>query len=280
MTAFEEGMKNFGWTIGRNLQIDYRFEISTPVAAQAATSKLLNPAPDLILAHGTSAVQAAQQATQTIPIVFTGVSEPVSLGFVASLASPGGNTTGFSNLEPSVGGKWFELLKELAPAIKRVAVLFNPVATPAAPSFFRAIEVAGHGHLVEMAPVQNAAEIEAVVTRLGNERDCGMITLPDPFLSSHNKQIAALAAANRLPATYPFAFYVVAGGLVSYGPDIPDEFRRAATYVDRIFRGEKPGDLAVQQPIKFNLAINLRTARTIGITVAPTLLARADEVIE
>jgi putative ABC transport system substrate-binding protein len=283
VTAFENGMKELGWLVGRNLQIDYRFGISSPALAQAGASALLNPPPDLILAHGTSAVQAAQQATHTIPIIFTGVSEPASLGVVAGIARPGGNTTGFSNLEPSVGGKWFELLIEVAPVVKRVAVLFNPVSAPVAgPLFYNSIETAAQKHLVEtvMAPVRDAAEIEAVVTRQGNQLGGGMIALPDPFLSSHNKQITALAAANRLPTTYPFGFYVVAGGLISYGPDIPDEFRRAAAYADRIFKGERAGNLPVQQPIKFNLAINLKTAHALGITISPALLARADEVIE
>ena len=280
VTAFEEGMKEFGWTVGRNLQIEYHFGISSPVTQKVA-STLLGPTPDLVLAHGTSAVQAAQQTTHTIPIIFTGVSEPVSLGLVTSLASPGGNMTGFSNLEPSVGGKWFELLKEIAPTVNRVAVLFNP-ATPRASLFYKSIEAAVQGHLVgtAMAPVRNVTEIEAVLTQLGAEPGTGMIVLPDPFLSSHNKQIVTLAAVNRLPATYPFGFYVVAGGLVSYGPDIPDQFRRAASYVDRILKGEKPGVLPVQQPIKYNLAVNLEAAKALGLALPPTLLARADEVIE
>jgi putative ABC transport system substrate-binding protein len=282
VTAFEEGMKELGWTVGRNLEIDYRFGISSPASAQTSVSTLLSPPPDLMLAHGISAVQAAQKTTHTIPIIFTGVSEPVFLGVVASLARPGGNATGFSNLEPSVGGKWFELLKEIAPTVKQVAVLFNPASAPSAPLFYNSIEAAAREHLVGavMAPVHDAPGIEAVVMQLARGSGGGMIALPDPFLSSHNKQIVTLAAANRLPTTYPFGFYVLAGGLVSYGPDIPDEFRRAAAYADRIFRGERSGDLPVQQPIKFNLTINLKTARALAITMPPTLLGRADEVIE
>ena len=281
-TAFEQGMDKLGWTVSRNLQIDYRFGISDLASGQLAATELLSLAPDLMLAHGVSAVRAAQQATHTTPIIFTGASEPVSLGFVASLANPGGNTTGFTNLEPSVGGKWLELLKEIAPNVTHVAVLFNPATNPAFPLFYRSIETAAPKFAVEtiMTPVGEAADIEAVMTRLGREPGSGLIVPPDTFLSNHNKLIVELAAHNRLPAIYPFKLYAPAGGLVAYGPDVPDEFRRAAAYVDRIFRGERPGDLPVQQPIKFELVINIKTAKTLGLTVPQTLLATADEVID
>ena len=281
-TAFEQGMEKLGWTVGRNLQIDYRFGISDVALAKLATTELLSLAPDLMLAHGVSAVRAAQQATHTIPIIFTGASEPVSLGFVASLANPGGNTTGFTNLEPSVGGKWLELLKEIAPNVTHVAVLFNPATNPAFPLFYRSIEAAAPKFAVEtiMTPVGEAADIEAVMTKLGREPGSGLIVPPDTFLNNHNKLIVELAARNRLPATYPFEHYAAAGGLVAYGPDIPDEFRRAAAYVDRIFRGERPGDLPVQQPINFELVINIKTAKALGLTVPQNLLVGADEVIE
>jgi putative tryptophan/tyrosine transport system substrate-binding protein len=282
VTAFEQGMEKLGWTVGRNLQIDYRFGISEPASAQRATTELLNLAPDLMLAQSPSALRAAQQATHTIPIVFTAVSEPVALGFVASLAHPGGNTSGFTNLEPSVGGKWLELLKEIAPNVTHVAVMANPAVTPAFSLFYRSIEAAAARFAVEttMAPVGEAAEIEAVMTRLGREPGSGLILPPDTFVAFHYKLIAELAARNRLPAIYPFGYYAAAGGLITYGPDIPDEFRRAAAYVDRIFRGERPGDLSVQQPIKFELVINLKTAKALGLHVPQTLLALADEVIE
>jgi putative tryptophan/tyrosine transport system substrate-binding protein len=282
VTAFQQGMEKLGWTIGRNLQIDYRFGISDLASAQLATKELLSLAPNLMLAHGVSAVRAAQQATHTVPIIFTGASEPVALGFVASLANPGGNTTGFSNLEPSVGGKWLELLKEIAPNVTHVAVLYNPAVNPGFPLFYRSIEAAAPKFAVEtiMTPVGEAADIEAVMTRLGGEQGSGLIVPPDTFLNNHNELIVELATRNRLPATYPFEHYAAAGGLIAYGPDIPDEFRRAAAYVDRIFRGERPGDLPVQQPIKFELVINIKTAKAFGLTVPNSLLVTADEVIE
>ena len=281
-SAFEQGMEQFGWTLGRNLQIDYRFGISDLALAQLATTELLSLAPDLVLAHGVSAVRAAQQATQTIPIVFTGASEPVALGFVASLANPGGNTTGFTNLESSVAGKWLELLKETAPNVTQVAVLFNPATNPVFPLFYSSIEAAAPKFAVAtiMSPVGEVADIEAVLTRLGREPGSGLIVPPDTFLNSHNQLIVQLAGRNRLPGIYPFKHYAAEGGLIAYGPDIPDEFRRAAVYADRIFRGEKPGELPVQQPVKFELVINLKTAKALGLTVPSTLLATADDVIE
>jgi putative ABC transport system substrate-binding protein len=215
-------------------------------------------------------------------LVQTGVSEPVAQGFVASLARPGGNTTGFTNLEPSVGGKWVELLKDIAPRVTRVAVMFNPASTSIAAQFVRSVEAAGVKLGLETAEarVHEFAEIDAVLTRLGREPGIGLILPPDTFTGFHHKLIVELAARYRLPAIYPFGYFAVAGGLVAYGPDVTDQFRRAATYVDRIFQGEPPGDLPVQQPTKFELVINLKTAKALGLTVPPTLLARADEVIE
>jgi putative ABC transport system substrate-binding protein len=282
ITAFQQGMEKLGWTFGRNLRVDYRFGISDAALGQQAITELLSLAPDALLAHAPSAVRAAQQATDTIPIVFTGVSEPITLGLIATLAHPGGNTTGFTNFEPSVGGKFLELLKEIAPNVTRIAVLFNPVVNRIAPQFYNSVIAAAQSPTVEtvMAPVREAADIEAVMTTLGRESGNGLIVLPDTFLSFHNRLIAGLAAINRLPTIYPFEFFIAAGGLISYGPDIPDEFRRAAAYVDRIFRGERPADLPVQQPVKFTLIINLKAAKALDLTVPPSLLAIADEVIE
>jgi putative ABC transport system substrate-binding protein len=280
--AFQQGLEKLGWTVARNLAIDYRWGISDPDQARAATSELLGLAPDLIVANAVSALRGAQQATRTVPIVFTGVSEPVAQGFVASLARPGGNTTGFTNLEPSVGGKWVELLKDIAPRVTRVAVMFNPASTSIAAQFVRSVEAAGVKLGLETAEarVHEFAEIDAVLTRLGREPGIGLILPPDTFTGFHHKLIIELAARYRLPAIYPFAYFAVAGGLVAYGPDVTDQFRRAATYVDRIFQGEPPGDLPVQQPAKFELVINLKTATALGLDIPPTLLARADEVIE
>jgi putative ABC transport system substrate-binding protein len=282
ITAFQQGLEKLGWTVGRNLAIDYRWGVSDPERARAATAELLSLAPDLILANALSAARGAQQATRTVPIVFTGVSEPVAQGLVASLARPGGNTTGFTNLEPSVGGKWLELLKEIAPRVTRVAVIFNPASASIAAQFVRSVESAGVKLGLETveARVHELAEIEAVVTRLGREPGVGLIFPPDTFTGFHHKLIVELAARYRLPAIYPFQYFAAAGGLVSYGSDVTDQFRRAASYVDRIFRGEKPADLPVQQPTKFEFVINLKTAASLGLSVPQTLLVAADEVIE
>ncbi|SDR58119.1 putative ABC transport system substrate-binding protein [Rhizobiales bacterium GAS113] len=282
VTAFQQGLEKLGWTVGRNVQIDYRFDISDDERARAATADLLRLAPDLMVANSGAALRAVQEATRTVPIVFVAVSEPVAQGFVASLARPGGNTSGFANLEPSVGAKWLELLREIAPRVTRVAFMFNPEASPVAPLFIPSADAAApkFGMEMVMAPVHEPAEIEAVMTRLGGEPGAGLIIPPDTFMAFHYKLIIELAARSRMPAIYAFRFYAAAGGLVSYGPDIDDQFRRAAGYVDRILRGEKAGDLPVQQPTKFEFVINLRTAKALGLTITPSILARADEVIE
>jgi putative tryptophan/tyrosine transport system substrate-binding protein len=281
VAVLQQGLDKLGWTVGRNLAIDYRWGVSDVERARATASELLNLAPDLILANAISAVRGAQLATRTVPIVFTGVSEPVTQGIVASLARPGGNTTGFTNLEPSIGSKWVELLKEIAP-IMRVAVMFNPASTSAAAEFIQSVGAAAaklHLEMVE-ARVDDAAEIEPVLTKLGRESSVGLILPPDSFTGFHHKLIIELAGRFRLPAIYPFGYFAAAGGLASYGPDVTDQFRRAADYIDRIFRGEAPGDLPVQQPTKFELVINLKTAKALGLTVPDKLLVAADQVIE
>jgi putative tryptophan/tyrosine transport system substrate-binding protein len=214
--------------------------------------------------------------------VFTLVSEPVAAGFVASLAHPGGNITGFTNLEPSMGAKWLKLLKEISPRVSRAALVFNPDTTPVSFQSSRSAQAAADKFAVEVvvAPVRDLAQIEAVVTRVGREQDGGLILPPDVFTAVHRKPIVELAARYRLPAVYAHRFFAAEGGLISYGMDLVDQFRRAAAYVDRILRGEKPGDLPVQQPTKFELVINTKTAKALGIEIPPTLLARADEVIE
>ena len=282
VTAFQQGLEKLGWTVGRNVQIDFRFDISDDERARAATADLLRLAPDVMIANSAAALRAVQQATSTMPVVFVAVSEPVAQGFVASLAHPGGNTTGFANFEPSVGAKWLELLREIAPRVKRVAFMFNPEASPVAPLFVPSAEAAAPSFGMEMimAPVHGPEEIEAGMTSIVREPGGGLIVPPDTFMAFHHKLIVDLAVRYRLPAIYAFRFYAAAGGLVSYGTDIVDEFRRAASYVDRIFRGVKAGDLPVQQPTKFELVINLKTARALGLDIPPMLLARADEVIE
>jgi putative ABC transport system substrate-binding protein len=279
VAALQQGLEKLGWTVGRNLQIDYRWGISDEARATAATAELLRLAPDLLLANATAAGRAVQQATRTVPTVFAGISEPVALGLVASLARPGGNITGFTNLEPSVGGKLLEVLKEIDPRVTRVAFLS---ANPVTEIFYPSVELAAATLSMQtfIASVHEAADIEAVVTRLAREPGGGLIIPPDTFLAFHLKLVVELAARYRLPAIYPFRYFAAAGGLVSYGPDLVDQFRRAAAYVDRILRGEKPAELPVQQPTKFEFVLNIKTAKALGLTVPDKLLALADEVIE
>jgi putative ABC transport system substrate-binding protein len=282
-SVFEQGLDKLGWKVGRNLLIDYRWGISGPDEAKAAVAELLKLSPDLILANSLSAVRAAQQATRSVPIVFTAVSEPVIQGFVTSLAHPGENITGFSNLETSVASKWLELLKEIAPRVKRVALIMSPASGPVTQLFYRAIEKAAPDAGIEtvLIPVHDLADIQAAMTKIGKEAsDFGLIVPPDTFLGFYYKEIAEVALRLKLPAIFAFRYYATAGGLLSYGPDVPDQFRRATTYVDRIFRGEQPGDLPVQQPTKFEYIINLKTAKALGLIVPTTMLVAADEVIE
>ena len=281
VAAFVQGLENLGWTVGRNVQIDYRFAIFDDDRAQAAIVELLKLSPDLILAHSVVATRAAQRATRNIPIVFTHVSEPIAQGFVSNLAHPGGNTTGFTNLEPSVGTKWLELLKDTAPQMRRIAVMFSAAGSIYQP-FYRSIEAAAPKFEVETiaAPLHGAEDIEAAMTGLGREANGGLILLPDTLTTRYNKLIVELAARHRLPAMYAFRLFVDAGGLMSYGPDLADQFRQAATYVDRIFRGAQPGDLPIQEPTKFQFVINLKTAKALGLDVPWHLQQLADEVIE
>jgi putative ABC transport system substrate-binding protein len=279
--ALEQELNNIGWPPGKKLQIDYRWGAFDPQGASAGITELLSLHPDVILANSVNATRAARKATQTIPIVFNGVSGPVELGFVSSIAHPGGNITGFTNLEPTVGAKWLELLKEVSPDADRVTFMFNPDSTPAGRLFYQSIETAAAKFAVTpaMAPVRDPAEIEPIFARLAGSR-VGAIVPPDTFMASNRKQIIESAARYRIPVVYPFDFYAEAGGLMSYGPDVADQFRRSAHYVDRILKGEKPGDLPVQQPTKFELIINTRTAKSLGFTIPQMLLATADQVIE
>jgi putative tryptophan/tyrosine transport system substrate-binding protein len=281
VAAFVEGLETMGWKVGRNLQIDYRFGVFDDARAQAAIAELLKLSPDLILAQSVVATRAAQQATHTIPIVFTHISEPMAQGFVSNLAHPGGNTTGFSNLEPSVGAKWLELLKEISPQITRIAVMFS-TAGSIYELFYRSIEAAAPTFTVETVAttLHGPEDIEVVMTDLGRNPNGGLILLPDTLTTRYSKLIVDLASRLRLPAMYAFRLFVAEGGLMSYGPDLTDQFRQASIYVDRILRGANPGDLPIQQPTKFELAINLKTSKALGLDVPPSLLATADEVIE
>jgi putative ABC transport system substrate-binding protein len=278
--AFQQGLERRGWTAGRNVQIDFRWGTGDVEWARGVTTELLKLAPDVILANSSPAVRAALPASRSVPIVFI-AGEPMAQGYVASLARPGGNVTGFSVLEPTVGAKQLGLLKEIAPGVTRVAVMFNPDNAAAAllsnPAIAAARSLGVEGIA---APVQTPAEIEAAMTKLGREPGGGLIFPPDPSLAAHRKLIVELAARERLPAVYSLRLFPAEGGLMSYGVDIPELFRQAAGYVDRIFRGEKPADLPVQQPTRFEMIVNRGTAKALGLIVPNTLLVSADEVIE
>src|SRR4029077_20969718 len=255
VAMFHGRLQELGWTVGRNLRIDYRWAIGDLERTRVDAAELLRLAPDVILAVASPALATVQKATRTIPVVFVAVSEPVAQGFVQSLAHPGGNITGFTNLEPTFGGKWLELLKEIVPRVTRVAIMFHPNTAPYAALFSRSVKAAAQKFGVEPADaaVQQLADVESVMSMLAREPGGGLLVPPDPFMAAQGKLIGELAARFQLPAVYPFRFMLAEGGLASYGVNIPDLFRHAASYVDRIFRGEKPSDLPVVQPTKFEL---------------------------
>jgi putative ABC transport system substrate-binding protein len=281
--AFLQGLQEAGWAVGRKLLIDYRWRPndgdSTGLARLAA--ELVGAAPDVILAVGASSVSALQEATRSLPIVFVNVIDPIGAGFVESLSRPGGNLTGFTIYDYGISSKWLELLKEVTPALMRVAVLRDP-GNPVAGGQLGAIQAVAPALGVEVTPmgVRNADEIERAVTSFAREPKGGLIATGTPLTLVHRHLIIALAARYKLPAVYFNRVFVTYGGLLSYGSDQIDQFRRAAGYVDRILRGEKPADLPVQNPVKHELVINLKTAKALGLEVPPSLLARADEVIE
>jgi putative ABC transport system substrate-binding protein len=282
VVAFRDELRKRGWSIGGNLQIDYRWAVSNEERARSAAAELLELKPDVISANSTVPLRAAQQATRTVPIVFTTIIEPIGQGFVRSLAHPGGNTTGFSYLEASIGGKWMNLLKEVAPRITRVACMFNPQRGPYSMEISHFAQEAAQrlGVQCVAAPVFEPTQIEAAITTLAGEPNGGLIISPDAFTVTHRQQIITLAARYRLPAIYSERNFAIDGGLVSYGPDYVEHWRQAASYVDRLLRGAKPADLPVQQPSKFYLVINLKTAKAVDVDVPATLLAIANEVFE
>ena len=282
IAAFQQGLAELGWIEGRNIHIDYRWATTDPRSIPISVAELVALAPDVILASATEALAAFQKATSTIPIVFVSVSDPVGQGFVTSLDHPGGHITGFTAFEFSMGGKWMELLKEIAPSIRHVAVLFNPETAPYFPLFMGSIETAAASFGVEptSAPVHGLAEIESVMMALARESNRGMICPSDSYTSTYRKTIIALAARHSIPAVFAWREFVTDGALIGYGIDRVDMYRRSPLYVDRILKGAKPMDLPVQQPTKFELAINLKTAKAMGLDVPPALLVRADEVIE
>ena len=278
IAAFLQELQQLGWNDGRNLQIEYRWEASD---LRKAATELVTLSPDVILASSTPAMAALQQATGTIPIVFTQVADPVTAGFVASLARPGANVTGFTNIEYGIGVKWLELLKEIAPNVTRVGVIRDPNVTTSIGQF-GAIQAVARSFQVELSPLggRDAKELENAITDFARGANCGLITLAVPLSANNSGLIISLAARHRLPATYPFRFYVANGGLISYGPDSIDPHRGAARYVDRILKGEKPADMPVQAPTKYELVVNLKTAKALGLNLPMALQQRADELIE
>jgi putative ABC transport system substrate-binding protein len=282
LRAFRAGLEHAGWSENRNVRLDVRWSMIDADRAMAAAKELIGAGPDAILTSGTAATAAMRQATDTLPVVFTVVSEPVEQGFVRSLARPGGNMSGFTNFEPSLGAKWVELLKTIAPQVKRAALIFNPQTAPFAALISRSAEAAAVTLGVELVrtPVRDPAEIDAAIEGLQSHAGDGLIVPPDTFLNLHRKRIIDLASRRQLPAIYPFRYIVAEGGLLSYGIDLADQFRQAAEYIDRILRGANPADLPVQQPTKFELVINRKTADALGLAIAPSLLTSADEVIE
>jgi putative ABC transport system substrate-binding protein len=280
--AFRQALEALGWTEGRNIHIDYRFAGGDPARVQAYAAELVNAAPDLIVGHSTPVAAALKQATSAIPIVLALVNDPLGQGFVASLARPGGNITGFANIEFTIVGKWLELLKEMAPGVRRVGLIFNPLTAPYYPVFLSELEASPARLPAELVatPVHDEGEVEAAIAALVREPAGGLIAAGDPFINAHRALIMRLAQHHRLPAIYTFRRFVAEGGLMSYGPDSIDIARRSASYVDRILKGATPAELPVQQPTKFELAINLKAAQALGLTVPLNLQQLADEVIE
>jgi putative ABC transport system substrate-binding protein len=281
MAGLLQGLQELGWTVGRNVRIDPRWNATNAELKRRYAAELVALEPDIIVATGDSNTGPLQQATRTVPIVFALVPDPVGAGFVASLARPGGNATGFTNFEYGMSGKWPELLKQVAPGVTRVAVLRDPTVLGGIGQL-GAIHAVAPSLRLDSSPidVRNAGEIERAIAEFARTPNSGLIVLPNGLAQVHRELIIALAARHRMPAVYPFRFFVTDGGLVSYGPDDVDQFRRVAGYVDRILKGETPGDLPVQTPTKYELVLNLKTAKTLGLTVPDAVLARADEVIE
>ena len=272
-----------GWAEGLNLRVDIRWSPGSADQSRIYARELVGLQPDAIFVDSTPQTASLQRETRTIPIVFALVSDPIGSGFVANLSHPGGNITGFTHLEPSMGGKWLELLTEIAPGIKRVAMIFNPDTAPYVKSYYLpSFEAAARALKVEpiVAPVHSDDEIETTIASLGHDPGGGLIAVPDTFVTNHRAQIILQAARNNVPAVYQIFLWVREGGLLCYGADFGDIFRRAASYVDRILRGEKPADLPVQLPAKFEMALNAKTAKALGLTVPQSILLRADEVIE
>ncbi len=280
--AFLQGLAELGWTEGQTVTVDARWTVGNRADALKLARELVGSKPDVLVANATPSLIAMREAATTIPVVFVSVADPVGQGFVPSLARPGGNITGFSVEEASMGGKWIEVLKQAAPLVTRIATIYNADTAPYAPMFFPAMQSAATemSATLSMSPVHSAADIKEVIAAAGHAPGGGLVVLPDSFLFGQRQNIIAFADERRLPAIYPLRIFVPAGGLIAYGIDRVDLFRRAAAYVDRILRGTSPAELPVQQPTKFELAVNLKTAKELSLSVPQSLLVSADEVIE
>jgi putative tryptophan/tyrosine transport system substrate-binding protein len=278
--AFLQGLQQLGWTDGRNVRIETRWGANNADRGRYA-AELVALAPDIILASTTPAMMALQQSSRTVSVVFANVADPVGAGFVESLVRPGGNATGFTPYEYSISGKWLELLKEIAPSVTRAAII-RDAANPAGIGMFAVIQSVASSFGVELSPIvaRDGGEIERAVTAFARSPNGGLVVLGTSFGALHSDLMVMLAARHRLPAVYPFRYFVTGGGLISYGPDSHDQYRRAAAYVDRILKGEKPADLPVQHPTKYELVINLKTAKALGFDLPASVLSRADDVIE
>jgi putative ABC transport system substrate-binding protein len=281
LSAFTQALADLGWIDGRNVRMDLRWAGDGTNRIQALAQELVGLQPDIILTNSTLTTIALRRETQTIPIVFASAADPVASGIVERLDRPTGNVTGFATLEASLGGKWLELLSEIAPGLKRAAIMFNPGTAPVS-AYLPSFETAARSLRIVLstAPVRSDVEIEKAIGDLGREPGGGLVVMPDIFTQQHRAPIISATARNNVPAVYPLSGFVRDGGLLSYGPDFVDTFRRAATYVDRILRGAKPGELPVQLPTKFEIAVNLKSAKALGLAVSPSILLRADEVIE
>src|SRR5262245_12927851 len=285
-SAFTQALADLGWTDGRNARMDLRWAGGDTNRIRALAQELVGLQPDIILTNGTTNTVALQRETRTIPIVFANVGDAVGSSIVARLDRPSGNITGFATLEVSLGGKWLELLSEIAPGLKRAAIMFNPDAASDAasnaPAYMPSFETAARSHKVVpiTTPVRSDGEIEAAIIALGREPGGGLVVMPDVSTNAHRALVISAAARNNVPAVYYLSTFAREGGLLSYGVDQVDTWRRAASYVDRILRGAKPGDLPVQFPTKYEMVVNLKTAKALGLTVPPSILLRADEVIE
>jgi putative ABC transport system substrate-binding protein len=281
VAAFRKGLEALGWTDGRNIQIDYRFGGGDATLVPKLAKELVDLGPEVIVTATTPTATAVRQRTLSIPIVFVQVPDPVAAGFVTNLARPDGNITGFASFEFSIGGRWLQVIRDCAPGVNRVAIVFDP-ANPSWAAYLRTIEAVAPSFSMRLTPagVRNVAEIETSITDFAREPNGALVVIPAPITTLLRESIIANAARHRLPTVYPYRFFVADGGLMSYGVDVGNHYKQAASYVDRLLKGAKPADLPVQLPTKFELAINLKTAKTLGLTMPPMLLARADEVIE